>query len=48
MSQNEIIDKASAELVEEILSCPEGVAWFFVVRAKMEALVKDIKARRKK
>lgn len=45
MSENDILDKAALELVHELLeaTAKEGVRWFPIVRAKMEALVIALK-----
>jgi len=39
MTTDEMIDKTAAELVEELLTCPEGLPWFFVVQRKMAGLI---------
>ena len=51
MTISDLIDKAAAELVEQILEesrRPTGTPWFVIVRAKMASLVKDVKEKRRK
>lgn len=45
-SDRELINKAAAELVEELLETASkntGVPWFYIVERKMKALVKAAK-----
>jgi hypothetical protein len=51
MTINQLIDKAAAELVEQLLkeTCKDGgEPWFFVIRRKLAALASELKERRKK
>lgn len=43
MTESEHIDKAALELVHELLSAPEGLAWVVVIRRKLKALAVALK-----
>lgn len=49
MTTRTLIDKASTELIQELLDATsrEGVMWLPIVRRKLTALAKDLKRRKK-